>query len=324
MFLAVDIAKTFAEISKKATDYSESELRMKVKEAYYTHLLAGSLVDLSKMQIKRAEENLKQTKSKLDAGLAAEYDYIRAKVQYQNFLPTLTETENQSKLSRNNLKLIMGISLDTEIEVIDSLSYLKMDKPELSEGLEKVYAQNDLIKQMELQTELQDLNKKYQFTEHLPKITLNALYSSQSQEEDNRSLGDWRFFNALTVGMTLRVPIFKGFTIDSKVEQAELDYKIAVEGLAATKKSIRSEFENLLLAIEKNEEQIEAYKAAVDESQRGYDIAVKRYNSGLGTQLEVTDAQLVFTNSAINLLQSVHEYYIAHARLEHLLGEHHN
>jgi outer membrane protein TolC len=121
--------------------------------------------------------------------------------------------------------------------------------------------------------------------------------------------------------MTLRFPIFKGFTIDSKVEQADLDHKIAVEGLAATKKSIRSQFENLLLAIEKNEEQIVAYNAAVDESQRGYDISVKRFNSGLGTQLEVTDAQLVFTNSAINLLRSVHEYYIAHARLEQLLGE---
>ena len=86
----------------------------------------------------------------------------------------------------------------------------------------------------------------------------------------------------------------------------------------------RNDFENLLLAIEKNEQQIEAYEAAVNESQRGYDISVKRFDSGLGTQLEVTDAQLVYTNSAINLLQSVHQYYVAHARLEHLLGENNN
>jgi outer membrane protein TolC len=324
MFLAVDIAKTYAEISKKATDYSESELRMKVKEAYYTHLLAGSLVDLSKMQIKRAEENLKNSKSMLDAGLTAEYDYIRANVQYQNFLPTLTEALNQSKLSRNNLKLIMGISLDTEVEILDSLTYFKINKPDFDEGLDQVYSQNDLIKQRELQTELQNLNKSYQFTEHFPKVTLNALYQTQTQEEDSRAIKDWRYFNSFSIGMTLRIPIFKGFTIDSKVEQAELDYKIAVEGLAATKKSIRNNFENLMLAIEKNEEQIVAYNAAVDEAQRGYDISVKRFNSGLGTQLEVTDAQLAFTNTAINLLQSVHEYYIAHARLEHLLGENHN
>jgi outer membrane protein TolC len=257
----------------------------------------------------------------LDAGLVAEYDYIRANVQYQSFLPTLTEAQNQTKLSLNNIKLIMGISLDTEVEILDSLSYFKLQTPDFNEGLQQVYTHNELIQQMELQAELQDLNKSYQWTEHLPKLTLNALFQSQSQEEDDRQLKDWRFFNALSVGMTLKVPIFKGFTIDSKVEQAELDYKIAVEGLAATRKSIRSEFENLLLAIEKDEEQIKAYKAAVDESQRGFDIAVKRFNSGLGTQLEVTDAQLVFTNAAINLLQSVHEYYIAHARLEHLLGQ---
>jgi outer membrane protein len=257
----------------------------------------------------------------LDAGLVAEYDYIRANVQYQNFLPTLTETVNQSKLSRNNLKLIMGIDLDTEIEILDSLSYFKIDKPEFKEGLEKVYSQNDRIIQMELNAELQDLNKSYQFSEHFPKITLNANFQTQSQEEDSRPVKDWRYYNALSVGMTLKVPIFKGFTIDSKVEQAELDYKIAVEGLAATKNSMRNQFENLLLAINKNEEQIEAYKSAVNESQRGYDISVKRFNSGLGTQLEVTDAQLNYTNSAINLLRSIHEYYVAHARLEHILGE---
>jgi outer membrane protein TolC len=320
MFLAVDIAKTFADISKKATEYSRSELIMKVKEAYYTHLLAGSLVDLARMQIKRAKENLEDTKSMLDAGLVAEYDYIRANVQYQNFLPTLTEAQNQNRLSLNNLKLIMGISLDTEVIISDSLSYIKMVKPDLDDGLNQVYEKNELIQQMELQAELQDLNKSYQFTEHLPKLTLNALFQSQSQEEDNRPVNDWRFFNSVSVGMTLKVPIFKGFTIDSKVEQAELDYKKAVEGLADTRNSIRNQFENLMLAIEKDEEQIEAYKAAVDESERGYEIAVKRFSSGLGTQLEVTDAQLVYTNSAINLLQSVHEYYIAHARLDHLLG----
>jgi outer membrane protein len=107
MFLAVSIAETFAELSKKAEEYSEIELIAKVKEAYYTVLLSQKLIDLAALQFERAEKNLNNAKSMYEAGLIAEYDYIKANVEYQNSIPAITETKNQQILAENNLKLFL-------------------------------------------------------------------------------------------------------------------------------------------------------------------------------------------------------------------------
>jgi outer membrane protein TolC len=321
MFLAVSIAQTFAEITDKSREYSRLELITRVKEAYLTHLLSKQLVDLANVQIQRAKENLNNTKSLYDAGLAAEYDYIRANVQYQNLIPALTETENQIKLSRNNLRFLMGLPYDQEITVSDSLFFEEVDILSFDEGINRLLAQNQLLKQAELDMEMKDLIKSYEFTEHLPKINAFGSWQIQAQEEDTRPFSDWRYIDAITVGVGLSVPIFRGFTIDSKVEQAEIDYKIASEVLLETKKALLNDYENSVLEIGKIREQIDAYKAAVDETERGYEIASKRYNSGLGTQLEVTDALVESTRAKLNYLQAVHDYYILHARLDLLLGE---
>ncbi len=321
MFLAVNIARTFADISMQGYLYTRSDVVMKVKEAYYTFLLASSFIDLAQLQLKRAEENLANTKSMYNAGLAAEYDFIRANVQYQNLIPALTEAVNQKKLALNNLKLILGTDLESEINIDEKLVFDEHMLPDFEEGLNELFLKNKIIRQSVLDSEMKELIKSYQFTEHFPKVTAFGTWQTQTQEEDKRAFNDWRYFNSLSVGVTMKVPIFSGFTIDSKVEQADLDLKKSLEGLASTKKALRNEYENVYLTIVKIKEQIAAFKASMEESNKGYDIAVKRFNSGLGTQLEVTDALLNVTNSEINYLRAVHSYYLNNAALNHLLGK---
>lgn len=321
MFLAVDIAETFAEISEKAEEYSEAELIKQLKQAYYSYLLSLELIDLTELQLKRAEENYKNTKSMFDAGLASEYDKIKANVQYQNLIPAKTEAENQSRLALNNLKIVLGIDLEREIEILDSLVYVNKDVPSFENGLKMTLAQNKLLKQQELQTELQDLNASYQFTQHFPKLNAFGYWQVQAQENDDRAFNNWRYTNSVTVGLSLSVPIFKGWELDSKVEQAEIDYKKALEDYMKTKKSVQNDYENVMMNIGKIEEQIEAYKLAVDETEKGYEIASKRFSAGLGTQIEVTNALVDVSQAKINYLESVYNYFIEHADLDLILGK---
>lgn len=321
MFLAVTIAETFADISKNAAVYSKEDLVAKVKEAYYTKLLADELVKLSKLQLKRADQNKSDTKAMYDAGLVSEYDMIRANVQYQNLIPALSESENQVKLALNNLKLLLGLNSTEEVVINDSLGYKHLELPDPNNGFRQLYEKNKLLQQLKLDTELKDLTKSYEFTQHLPKLNAFGNWQAQAQEEDVRKFSDWRYVNSITVGLSLSVPIFKGFALDSKVEQAEIELKKSQENFDKTKMAVRNEYENAVLQIQKTEEQIEAYEASVKEAERGYQIAVKRYNSGLGTQLEVTDGLVEFSRARINYLQAIHDYYIYHARLDLLLGK---
>lgn len=321
MFLAVNIAETFAEISKKTEQFSEADLIKQVKQAYYTCLLSERLIELSELQLERAEENMNEAKSMFDAGLVSEYDYIKAKVQYKNMLPTLTEAQIQKRLALNNLKILLGTELEIEVVITDSLVYSKKSLPEYEIGLTNVLQRNKLLNQVELQTELQDLNASYQFTQHLPKLNAFANWQVQAQENDDRAFSDWRYINSVTVGLTLSVPIFRGWELDSKAEQAKIDYKKSLEDFLKTKKAVKNEYENSLLTIQKIEQQVNAYNDAVQEAQRGYEIASKRFETGLGSQIEVTNALVDFSQAKINYLQAVHDYYVEQANLDLLLGK---
>jgi len=145
LFLATRIAKTYAEVTNKAADYSEDDLVLKVREAYYTYLLADSFVKLADHQIKRAKDNLDDSKVLYDAGLVAEYDYIRANVAYQNLIPEKTGAINQKKQSMNNLKLVMGSDLTMQYSISDSLIYNYREIPNFNSGLDTLYVKNNLI-----------------------------------------------------------------------------------------------------------------------------------------------------------------------------------
>lgn len=321
MFLATKISETYSELASLAHQYSESELVMKVKDSYYTYLLTQEYIKLAELQLKRAEENLKNTKSMYSVGRVSEYDQIRSNVQFQNSIPVLTEAKNQLALAENNLKILLGLDLNNELVINDHLSLKKVELLRENDGIAKLNESNSLLKQSVTQTKLNELSTSYQYSQHYPELRAFGNWQMQSQENDDRSFTNWRFINSITIGLNLRVPIFKGFSIDSKYEQAKIDYDKSLEALAKTKKELHKDYENTILSIQKALDQIESYQSSVDETERGYQIALKRYSSGLSSQIEITDALLLASQAKYNYANSVYTYNVLLARLDLLLGK---
>lgn len=321
MFLATKISQTYSELASLAQQYSESDLVSKVKDNYYTYLLAKEYVRLAELQLKRAEENLKNTKVMFSVGRVSEYDQIRANVQYQNSIPAVTEAKNQLELAENNFKIILGLDLASQLEITGNLEYSKIGSIQHEAGFQKLNSSNILLKQSEMQTKLNELSSSFRYSQHYPELRAFGNWQLQSQENDERSMTNWRFINSVSIGLNLRVPIFKGFSIDSKYQQAKIDYDKSVEALAKTKKELARDYENTLVSIKKAEDQIASYKSSVDETEKGYQIALKRYSSGLSTQIEITDALVSVSQAKYNYINAVYVYNILQARLDLLLGK---
>jgi len=96
--------------------------------------------------------------------------------------------------------------------------------------------------------------------------------------------------------------------------------KKADEDLIKTKNNLLNDLENTLLTIQKTKEQSSSYQAAVDQTEKGYQIAQKRYSSGMSSQLEITDALVEVTRAKVNYLNSLYQLYVLHARLDLLFG----
>jgi len=320
VFFATRIANVYAEIWHKSYYSTKAALIKDVKRAYYALLVSRQFLELSNITLKAAKDNFKDTEAMFKAGLAPEYDYIRANVQVQNILPELVRAENSIVLAENSLKLVIGLDLEQQIEIKDSLVFNKIDIESYENSTFILEENNFTLQQLRLQIELMDKAASYEFSKHFPELYFFGSWVASAQEDDLRPFSDWRYVNSVYIGLNLKVPIFNGWQTTSKVDQAEIELLKAQEDYQRTNKFLKNQLEDILLKIEEKQFQIDAYSATIEQAQLGYDIALKRYSSGIGTQLENIDSLVELTRAKINYLNTVFEYYDLHARLEELLS----
>ncbi|MGB5848328.1 MAG: TolC family protein [Ignavibacteriaceae bacterium] len=319
VFYATRISKVYAEISEKGYYSSQANLIKDVKRAYYAYLLAKEFKNLSLVTLKAAEGNLKNSKALYEAGLAPEYDFIRSRVQVQNILPEVEQSKNSIKVAKNTLRYILGLDLEQPFNVEDSLVFAELSTDDYETSQRIMNNQNFTLQQLKLQIELQDKAVSYEFSKHFPELFLTGNWQTAAQENE-RAFSSWRYINSVYVGLNLKVPIFNGFQTTSKVQQAKIELMKAEEEFSKTDQLFNNQLDNLLLRIEETKNKISAYDATINEAQLGYDISVKRYSNGLGTQLENIDALVALTRAKINYLDAIFTYYELHANLEALLA----
>ncbi len=321
VFLAVRIARTYAEINEQMYTATKAEMVVNVKRAYYSVLLSGEVLKLTKESLQLAEDNLSNTEKMYKVGAVPEYDFVRAKVQVQNLIPEVQQSKNSYEVAKNLLRLVTGIPRGKEVKIKDSLNLREINASGFEDAVNIMVEKNGAIKQLELQNEMQKDAVSYEFSKHFPELYFTSNWQTQAQENDGRAFSDWRYKNSVYIGLNLKVPIFNGFQTSSKVEQAQIDQHKSEEQYTKILDVMKNQLEEVLLNINQTREKLDAYNATIKEAQLGYDIASKRYKTGLGTQLEVVDAMVSLTRSQVNYYSSVYDYYIYHAMLDQLLNK---
>jgi outer membrane protein len=291
-----------------------------VKKAFYGALLARENYKITKIRVDLAEDNLKNVENLYRQGIASEYDYISAQVQYQNLLPLLIQAENNLELAKNALKLVLGIDVKEDIEIEGEMKVDSLIGVDYASSLKDLYEKNPDLKQAELQVELSREIVSLEVSGHLPSLFLTGNLQYQAQANDF-NFNQYRWIRTTFIGLQIQIPIFNGFGTQARVDQAQASFQQAIERLNFTKQALENELKNTIYRIEQSGRRIESQKRAVELAELGYKIARKRFESGVGTQLEVSNAEVNLAQARLNYLQAIYDYLIAMSDLEKLTGK---
>jgi outer membrane protein TolC len=291
-----------------------------VKKAFYGALLARENYKITKMRVDLAQDNLKNVEKMYRQGIASEYDYISAQVQYQNLLPLLIQAENNLELAKNALKLVLGIDVKEDIEIEGEMKVDSLIGVDYASSLKDLYEKNPDLKQAELQVELSREIVSLEVSGHLPSLFLTGNLQYQAQANDF-NFNQYRWIRTTFIGLQIQIPIFNGFGTQARVDQAQASFQQAIERLNFTKQALENELKNTIYRIEQSGRRIESQKRAVELAELGYKIARKRFESGVGTQLEVSNAEVNLAQARLNYLQAIYDYLIAMSDLEKLTGK---
>ncbi len=319
VFTGIRIAKYYSRIQDENVKSVETKINNDVKKAFLNTLLTKQVIELNRQSISNAQENLRVVEARYRAGVALEYDYLRARVKYETLLPTLTNSENNLELAKKNLKTTIGLKGNEDVDVRGELTYDSTEVWGNMDALINNISENNVaVRQLRLTKLVDEQLSEVDYANYLPKLYVFGEYGLQANEDDGRSLFNYRYYNVLTagIGLTWNLNLFSN---KYKREQSLIEIKKSEEQIVNVQQKLKVQAQSIFIRLEDAKNRIRAQYEIVDEAQRGLDLANISFKSGVLNQIDVIDAELALSQTRLAYIQAIYDYLNARADLEQLL-----
>ena len=318
--LKVSVADVMLSIEKARS--SQIDMIEQVSKAYYSILLAKESLVVYQRVYDNAVENNKNIKKRYDVGSVSEYDYISSNVSVQNAIPNVIEAQNSVLLALWQLKALLGIDLKRNIDVVGTLMdyEAQMNYAHTLDQLD--LSNNSSLKQLDIQQGMLESAVKIAKLANVPTLSINAAYLYTALGNDGK------FFQAKAwnpysyAGVQLNIPIFAGGQRRAAIRQSQLNLSNLQLQRENAERQLQVAVVQSLNNMQTNVKKFSAAAATVGQAQRGYEIAVKRYEVGRGTLVDVDNSQLALTQAELGRNSAIYNFMVSKIALDKILGNH--
>jgi len=326
IFTAIGIADIIKQLTEKSYQASRATVITEVKKAYYDVLIAQEQAKLIAQSLARGEQALNDTRLLYKQGLATDLDTLRAFVNVENLRPTLIKAQTLVDIAKTVLKTKLNLNPSEEILLTDSLVF--DDNPPIltfETAYREALENRPEVSQLKLQIDVAEAQIDAELANFLPTLDAQAQYQRLTLA-NNFNFDQYSWGTNLSVGFQLSVPLSLPFLTgnymrtSAKVQQAKLEKKKSETLYDNVRENIRAEVQNALSTLEETTKRLRVQATTVQSAERSYTITRLRRAQGLGSALELTDAELALTQAKGNYLQAVYDYLIAKINLEQSLG----
>src|SRR5213080_781149 len=306
---ATEAARKLAEVAVEDVELQRQLISLAVKEAYTNILFAGRLIRVQEQAVQRAELNLRSAKGFFEVGTRPKSDVARAEVDVANARVDLIRARNALRSAIVALNIAMAIDVDTPTEVQDNLVFeaVGLDRPQLRADSLR---QRPEYRQAKLRASAAEATERQTFRNFFPDVTGTGAYGG-AQTPLNES---W------SATLSLNWSLFDGGSRIARYQEAKANLEGARARVRSTELDIVQNVEQAEIAVEEAQERILAAQTLVASAQENFRLAQGRFDAGVGTILELTDAQLALTQAQHTEAQALADYRIALARLDRAVG----
>lgn len=321
LWTSLKISALDVELAVEKARSSRLDMVEQVTQAYYTVLLAKESLRVYKSVYDNAVHNNKNIRKRYEVGSVSEFDMISSNVSVQNAEPNMIAAENSVVLALWQLKALLGIDLQRNIDVSGSLMDYKESMSQAYELSTLNLDDNSTLKQMDIQE--QQLEKAVKLTKmaNVPSLSINAAYLYTALGNDGKFFKKEAWNPYSYAGLALNIPIFAGNARRTATRQARLNLSSLQLQRENVERQLRVAMVNSLNSMDTSVRQFGSSAATVAQAQRGYEIAVKRYEVGSGTLVEIDNSQLALTQAELQRNQSIYNFLNSKVALDKLLGD---
>ena len=316
-FLGLRAAEAFTDLAKLQTDLNERDVAVNVTKAYYLVLITKENISLLEQNIKTLESALFQTEGYYTNGFAEKLDVDRLKLTISNLKVQFDGLKDQAVITEKLLKLNMGMEVESSIELTDNLETLFKT---ITEEKNKNFDPKQRIEYQLLQSQLtlSNLDKKRYEVGKYPNVAFFANYQ-QNNFADKMDYSKW-YGNSFW-GFKIGVPIFSGFSNKAQLIKRDISIEQTINTIKSFENAANMEVSAALAKFNRNIQTIEIQKQNLALANEILKISSAKLKEGVGSNLEITNAQQEVKTSQTNYLNAIYDLLNAQIELKKAYGK---
>lgn len=315
---AADLAMNANELG---LELSKQQVKAATMSAYYQALQAKNQIKVAQDSVNTLTEHLKNVNAQYTVGTVAKSDVLGTQVQMANAEQNLINANNSYDVAIASLNNVMGLPTDTELNLTDSLDYNVYEIP-LEECTAYARSNRPDVLIADYQVAIAEAGVQQAKAGYMPKVSAQASKSWAGDSPFGSEETDQRYgqSNNWTAGLVVSWDIWDNNVTQSKVNQSKAAVAKAEAAAENTRQSGDLEVRTAYLNLKAAEKSINTTQVAVDKAQEDYKIAQVRYAAGVGTNLDVMDAEEKLAQAQTNYYTALYNYNSSKAALDKAMG----
>ncbi|HJR41184.1 MAG TPA: TolC family protein [Gemmatimonadaceae bacterium] len=328
--------------ARLTADETRAQLSLDVQRAYLQTLFAGRVLDIRAASLEQASARLTQVEQFQNAGRAARYDVLRARVERANFEPLVIQARSDVELATLELKRLLNIPIErpirltTVIEPRDIQGILASVDASQERGEDRAS-----IRAAELTARARRDAVTVARADFFPTVSafiqwgfaafpLGGFPTSSGQignsfcpggSSPDRICNNGGWFEDRFLGVNVSWPLFDGLRTKGNLDLARAQARLADAELTREREAVAVEVAAARAELERARSLFAARRENATEADEAFRLASLRFTRGLGTQLEISDAQLALLTAQTDEARAIFDLYLASAELARALGK---
>jgi outer membrane protein TolC len=281
--------------------------------AYLQVIASGARAETARAQLASAGELDQQTANRVKNEVSPEIDSIRAQVERQSAEQRLTNAINQLEKDRLTLGRIIGLAIDQEFELSDTLAYRPLSGITSEIATEEALRSRADLRSAEASVQAATFTLRAQKAQRLPVISVTADYGGGGANIGNLN-------QVYTIAGDISVPIYTGGRIHADIEQAQADLARQEAEYGDLKGRVAYDVRVAWLDLSASDSSVKVAERNKSLAERALVQSQDRYTNGVTNYLEVVQAREAVAGASENYIQSLFSYDVAMISLARAMG----
>jgi outer membrane protein TolC len=282
--------------------------------AYLQVIASAARVETALAELASAEELDRQTANQVKSEVSPEIDSLRAQVERQSTQQRLTNARNQLEKDKLTLARIVGLAIDQDFVLSDSLAYHPLSGITMEAAKEEALRSRADLRSAEAGVRAAAFTLRAEKAQRLPVVSLSADYGGVGGNAGN-------FNQVYTIAGNISIPIYTGGRIRADIQQAQADLARREAEYEDLKGRVAYDVRVAWLDLSASDSSVKVAERNKSLAERALEQSQDRYANGVTNHLEVVQAQETLAAASENYIQSLFSFNVATISFARAIGD---